>query len=805
MKNKIIFISLLILILSMISIGTICAEDVSNSNLDDNEFNKFKENENIQSSELNEIVNSEETKTDKKINKIEIKEEKTPKEETIKLKTEKIEKETLTTSNANSKTWDIYSDESNPNQILNPTVQPLIDQANPGDTIIFHGEFLHCQFEINKTLTLIADEDTLITPCPHHQWPDASGIHGTFHITPEASGTVLKNFIFSNKNFDIANDIYNPYAIFIDGASNIYLENININWTGTFSRGEDPENYIFDKPIMIKNANNINLVNSLINHTINGVSIENSSNINLEKNLISTSKNAGILIDDKSSKITINQNNISNSKTGINLSSADNVLITRNIIKNNNDAGIYVNSNITKLEILGNIFAYNGPHAVLYDYRVRNLNLDKNDDLKTNVDNNFFTGHSDMILHHRIFIESENGDYNYNPENDEYIRVEANTGKFDEDKGFSYMKNAYMKGELVCGHTYITTSIPWDFNAPTNGKYDLTLSLKINQTKKGVYSLSLVDNENNLVSDFDSFYALFLLNEYDENIKNQKGLNKLVQFKNGIATVSFIDLYNQYKTNDNKITAILLGISDSVNFSPKISLDINDSDIPTESDYITEINKNNNNDSKNNDDKNDENNVDNQISNVKENVKLISSKLITFPFSETYFKVKLTDNNGKILPNKKIIIKFNGNSYTVKTDKNGIAKVKINLRSKKTYKVNINFVEDNNYKSISKINYIIIKTGTKKSKILSSNMKVKKNTKKTYKIKLTSGNGKAIKKSVVIFKVNGKTYIVKTSNNGIAKFSIKFTKSKKYKIKIQFLGNRNFKATTSNRIITVSN
>ena len=48
-----------------------------------------------------------------------------------------------------SKTITIEADPINPNQVLKPTVQPAIDAANPGDTIILKGNFVHCHFTIN--------------------------------------------------------------------------------------------------------------------------------------------------------------------------------------------------------------------------------------------------------------------------------------------------------------------------------------------------------------------------------------------------------------------------------------------------------------------------------------------------------------------------------------------------------------------------------------------------------------------------------------------------------------------------------
>ena len=99
---------------------------------------------------------------------------------------------------------------------------------------------------------------------------------------------------------------------------------------------------------------------------------------------------------------------------------------------------------------------------------------------------------------------------------------------------------------------------------------------------------------------------------------------------------------------------------------------------------------------------------------------------------------------------------------------------------------------------------IIVKTGTKKSVIKASNVKIKKNKKKTYQFKLTNSAGKAIKSQKVSVKLNGKTYSLKTNSKGVAKLSVKLSKVKKFQISMKFLGNSNFKAVSKTATITVT-
>ena len=117
-------------------------------------------------------------------------------------------------------TYYVLPDPDNPNQVQAPTVQPVIDSAKPGDTIVLNGTFVHCHFIINKTLTIIATPETSVGVCPHHTHmmkygtdPDDNGI---FYISPEANGTVLSGFSFTNDYYYIANNIYNPFGVYVD-------------------------------------------------------------------------------------------------------------------------------------------------------------------------------------------------------------------------------------------------------------------------------------------------------------------------------------------------------------------------------------------------------------------------------------------------------------------------------------------------------------------------------------------------------------------------------------------------------------
>jgi hypothetical protein len=155
-------------------------------------------------------------------------------------------------------------------------------------------------------------------------------------------------------------------------------------------------------------------------------------------------------------------------------------------------------------------------------------------------------------------------------------------------------------------------------------------------------------------------------------------------------------------------------------------------------------------------------------------LRLMENKDITKYYGDSQvYKVRAYDNNGNPAAGKTVTFKVNGKTYKVKTDKNGYAKVKLNLKPK-TYKITASF---NGFKVSNKI---------KVKNVLSLSGSVKKNKIK-FKSKLVSSKGKALKGKKITFKFKGKTYKKKTNSKGIAtlKLKMKLTAGK-YKIKVKY-------------------
>ena len=74
-----------------------------------------------------------------------------------------------------------------------------------------------------------------------------------------------------------------------------------------------------------------------------------------------------------------------------------------------------------------------------------------------------------------------------------------------------------------------------------------------------------------------------------------------------------------------------------------------------------------------------------------------------------YLYATLKATNKKAIKGKKLVFTVNGKKYTAKTNAKGIAKIKVKLSKKKTYKVTVKFAGDNTFKKITKKGKVVIK------------------------------------------------------------------------------------------------
>ena len=198
------------------------------------------------------------------------------------------------------------------------------------------------------------------------------------------------------------------------------------------------------------------------------------------------------------------------------------------------------------------------------------------------------------------------------------------------------------------------------------------------------------------------------------------------------------------------------------------------------------------------------NNVAPVLENVVINVKDVKLAAVDTAAGEKgkAYKFTLKDANGNAIPNKNVNVVLNGKLYSVSTDKNGIASLTISLKAAKTYKMDVFFLGDDDYKGA---------TASAKVKVTKKKTTLKAaKTKYTFKAKAKSKVIKATLKTSnkylkagkkVTIKIKGKTYKAKTGKKGAIKIKLKSLKKKgTYKAKIKFAGDSTYKASSSKKI-----
>ena len=736
-----------------------------------------------------------------------------------------------------------YVDGKAYNQMSNPTIQTAINNAKDGDTIIITGTaYVHCHFIVNKKLTIISEVGTTMSPCPSNT--DGSGAHGIFYISPEASGTVIKGFeLLGNDQYSREND----YGIYIKGASNVQIVNCSISTE------------IADG-IRLANATNTQITDSIIKDSNIGINIVDSTKTIIRNNNITNNTKTGINISGSTKNTTIDTNNITyNQATGISITTANYIYILNNFIafnqKSGSGAGVYVNCNITKIEILGNLFKQNGQYGVLNDYRTRNMGWQNGAENLEVVNNNYFMGHTERTVYHIEYKSSPGGSFNYDSGTDTYIFVGEGNGNYDVDKTAVYLVYAYLIDETICGATlYKAPNIAW--NAENR---NLQIS-EITQVKKGTYQVSITDAKGNVATDLSSIYVTFYLNKNNtESLPQEGDIYKTVLMKNGVATVSFSE--KDYLESGNVLLAVFPGLVGKTTVDPHATFNIADDQLPKDSinTKITVSNMNtypnsgasftatirdeygnplagkaikislNGNTYTRTTDANgkvsipiklstektytitvsfngdDEYNVSSAKASIavkRTGQKIISSNKSFAPNKVSYYTFTLKDQNNKVIANKNVKVTINKKTYTVKTNSKGIAKVKIKLAKKKTYKVTIKSAKTNKYNAVTKTSKITIKA--LKQKIVSKNVKYAPKTVNYYSITLKDQNNIAIANKKITVKIGTKTYNKKTNKNGIVKIKIKYSKKKAYKVVIKSPKTKQYKAISKTNKITIT-
>jgi hypothetical protein len=168
---------------------------------------------------------------------------------------------------------------------------------------------------------------------------------------------------------------------------------------------------------------------------------------------------------------------------------------------------------------------------------------------------------------------------------------------------------------------------------------------------------------------------------------------------------------------------------------------------------------------------------------VADDTKIINNEDISVDYGGgKYFSVAVvTDDGHAVGAGEKVSFTINGKTTTVKTNGDGIAKIKITDVPKK-------YTITTTYKGKSVKNTVTVKQVLTASKVTVKKTAKKFTLKATLKI-----NGKLQKGKWVTFKFNGKTYKAKTNAKGVAQKTLnknvikKLRKGKTYTVKVTYL------------------
>ena len=182
-----------------------------------------------------------------------------------------------------------------------------------------------------------------------------------------------------------------------------------------------------------------------------------------------------------------------------------------------------------------------------------------------------------------------------------------------------------------------------------------------------------------------------------------------------------------------------------------------------------------------------------------DNFQLRNTSIIVSDFEKYYgsaskMTIKLVKDNNVPISNGEMTVIVGGTTYSVKTDKNGIAKLTVTNKPK-TYTAKITFNGDNYVASSKSLKVKIVKPTIKTSKV-----KIHKKGKFTVTFK--DANKKAIKNVKVTFKIKGKTYTRTTNSKGQAKITVNLNPGK-YSVKLGFKNTKYYGTTTLTKKITV--
>ena len=156
-------------------------------------------------------------------------------------------------------------------------------------------------------------------------------------------------------------------------------------------------------------------------------------------------------------------------------------------------------------------------------------------------------------------------------------------------------------------------------------------------------------------------------------------------------------------------------------------------------------------------------------------------------FTATFLK-----SDGKVLANQNVKFKVNGKTYTVKTNKNGVASLSLTNLKAGNYVI-VSYNED----GLTKNNTIKVLASTSSKLKTTAYTFVKSNQNKKIKVGLFNGLGYAVSGKTIKITFNGKTYSKKTDSEGYAYLKLPKMNTGVYTVKYKFDGDSLYKSSSA--------
>ena len=147
------------------------------------------------------------------------------------------------------------------------------------------------------------------------------------------------------------------------------------------------------------------------------------------------------------------------------------------------------------------------------------------------------------------------------------------------------------------------------------------------------------------------------------------------------------------------------------------------------------------------------------------------------------YSVVLKDNSGNPISSRQVSLSFNGKTYNVKTNANGIASITLSGTPGNTYKLTFKFAGDNTYAASSGSASLYLKKATK---FVGSDARIVRG--KQFSLTLKDADNKIMANKQVTILLNGKTYTRTTNAKGNAVITLSLTPKKYYNLTFKFAG-----------------